>query len=266
MKKTMLATSFTLLASHAAAWGPIGHRAVGRIAERHLSAEAAREVAALLTPERLAYVGTWADEIRADPEWAKAESWHWVTLPPGKSYAQTEKNPAGDVLEAIARFERTLADRRGPAKERTQALKWLVHLVGDIHQPLHVGRGDDRGGNEHVVLWFNEPSNLHSVWDSGLIERAELSFSELAEMVDVASKDDVRAWQAATPLDWAEESRALLGSVYEVGDRRLSWRYSFKHWPTVERRLNQAGVRLAGLLNRLLGTEPAPNPGGWLPR
>jgi hypothetical protein len=255
MQKALLAAAWlTLLAPHASAWGPVGHRAVGRIAERHLSAEAAREVAALLAPERLAYVGTWADDIRSDPEWAKAEAWHWVTVPPGKTYAQSEKNPAGDVLEAIARFERTLADRRAAPLERKQALKWLVHLVGDIHQPLHVGRGDDRGGNEQVVLWFNEPSNLHSVWDSGIIGRAELSFSELAESVDVATPADVKTWQAATPLDWAEESRALLGGVYEVGDRRLSWRYSYKHWPTVERRLNQAGVRLAGLLNRLLGS------------
>jgi hypothetical protein len=250
-------------ASPALAWGPTGHRAVGRIAERHLGAEAAREVVALLGPERLAYVGTWADDIRSDPAWAKAESWHWVTIQPGQSYAESQKNPAGDILEAIARFERTLADQSGPRLERQQALKWLVHLVGDLHQPMHVGRGDDRGGNEQLVLWFGEPANLHGVWDSGLISRSELSASELAEKVDAATPEEVKAWQASSPLVWADESRAHLDRAYVMGDRRLSWRYLFDHWPTVERRLAQAGIRLAGLLDRVLGPERA-KAGAWL--
>src|SRR5260221_2870688 len=167
MRRTPVACSLlAVLATPALAWGPLGHRAVGRIAERHLAPETARQVAALLGPERLAYVGTWSDDIRSDPAWAKAESWHWVTIQPGQTYAESKKNPAGDVIEAIARFERILADNAAPRTERQQALKWLVHLVADVHHPLHVGRGDDRGGNEVVVLWFGEPSNLHSVWDS----------------------------------------------------------------------------------------------------
>src|SRR6185436_19633357 len=96
------------------AWGPIGHRAVGRVAERHMAPETARDVQALLGPERFAYTPTWADEVRSDPAWAKGEPWHFVTLPLGVTYAQSKKNPGGDVLEAIARFERTLADRNAP--------------------------------------------------------------------------------------------------------------------------------------------------------
>ena len=169
------------------------------------------------------------------------------------------------MIEAIARFERILADPAAPKVERQQALKWLVHLVGDIHQPLHVGRGDDRGGNEVVVLWFGEPSNLHSVWDSGLIGRAELSSTELAEKVDIATAEEVKAWQASTPLDWAGESSASLDKLYLIGDRKLSFRYVFDQWPTVEKRIAQAGVRLAGLLDRLLGPERG-KAGLWLPR
>jgi hypothetical protein len=261
--RIVLAVSLALVAAPALAWGPTGHRAVGRIAERHLTAEAAREIAALLAPERLAYVGTWADEIRSDPAWAKAESWHWVTLPMGTTYADSRKNPAGDVLEAMARFERILADRAAPRLERQQALKWLVHLVGDLHQPMHVGTRDDRGGNEVLVLWFAEPSNLHSVWDSGLIDRAELSFSELAEKLDAAGAEQVRAWQATTPLEWADESRALGERAYGLGDRRLSWRYVFEHWPAVELRIQQAGVRLASVLDRALGPQRS-QAGTWL--
>jgi len=243
----------SLAAPIASAWGPTGHRAVGRIAERHLTPATAQAVAALLAPEKLAYVGTWADEIRAEPEWAKADPWHWVTIPDGQTYEATPKNPGGDVLEAISRFEKVLADGTAARQERTQALKWLAHLVGDLHQPLHVGRGDDHGGNDLVVLWFGEPTNLHAVWDAKIIEKTELSFSELAGLLDQPTPEQVGEWQAGGPRDWAVESQQLRGRCYELGDRRLSFRYVHDHWPTVQQRLLQAGIRLAGELNRLLG-------------
>lgn len=239
----------------AVAWGPTGHRTVARIAERHLNPQAARAVTNLLAPEQLAFVATWADEIRSEPDWAKAEAWHWVTIPDAQTYDGKSRNPGGDVLEAISRFEKVVGDRTAPAPERTQALKWLTHLVGDLHQPLHVGRGDDHGGNDILVLWFNEPTNLHSVWDSKLIEASALSFSELVEMLDHPTSAQVQEWQASGPLGWARESQDLRGTCYEVGDRRLSYRYVHDHWPTVQRRLLQAGVRLAGVLNQLLGAR-----------
>jgi hypothetical protein len=264
MRHTPAAVLVLLTASPALAWGPTGHRAVGRIAERHLAPETAREVGALLGPERLTYTTTWADEIRSDPAWSKAESWHWVTIPMGVTYADSKKNPAGDVLETIARFERVLADRAAPRIERQQAVKWLAHLVGDLHQPMHVGTRDDRGGNEVLVLWFGEPSNLHSVWDQGMIEQTRLSSMELAEKVDAATPEQVKAWQASSPLEWADESRRLGEAAYGLGDRRLGFKYLFDHWPSVEQRVRQAGVRLAGLLDRALGPQ-RDRAGSWLP-
>lgn len=242
------------LAPGAGAWGPVGHRAVGRIAEHHLTPQAARAVADLLAPEQLAYVTTWADEIRPEPDWAKGDPWHWVTIPDGQTYESAQKNPGGDILEAIPRFEAVLADRKAPRIERVQALKWLSHLVGDLHQPLHVGRGDDHGGNDIVVLWFNEPTNLHAVWDGKIIDSNQLSFSELADLLDHPTPDQLREWQGGGPRDWARESQELRSACYELGDHKLSSRYIHDHWPTVRRRLLQAGVRLAGELNRLLGT------------
>jgi hypothetical protein len=224
------------------------------MAEHHLTPPAARAVAELLDPELLPYVATWADEIRAEPEWAKADPWHWVTVPDGQTYGASTKNPGGDVLEAISRFELTLADRRASRLDRTQALKWLSHLIGDLHQPLHVGRGDDHGGNDILALWFGEPTNLHAVWDGKLIEHSLLSFSELADLLDHPTPDQVREWQASRPEDWARESQELRGACYQMGDRKLSYPYVHTHWPTVERRLVQAGVRLAGELNRILGS------------
>jgi hypothetical protein len=263
MLRPLAALALVLAAAPAWAWGLTGHRVVGRIAERHLAAETAREVAGLLGPERLAYVGTWADDIRSDPAWAKAETWHYVTIPAGVSYADSKKNEAGDALEAIARFERVLADRTASRAARQEAIKWLVHLVGDLHQPMHVGQRDDRGGNEVVVLWFGDPSNLHSVWDSGMIDRMELSSTELAEKIDVAPPEQVRAWQATSPLVWADESRAASDPAYRLADRRLSYKYLYEHGATVERRLLQAGIRLAGLLDRALGPR-RDEAGDWL--
>ena len=236
------------------AWGPVGHRAVGRIAERHLTPQASRAVADLIAPEQLAYVTTWPDEVRPEPEWAKGDPWHWVTIPDGQTYDSSPKNPGGDILEAISRFESVLADRSKPRAERAQALKWLSHLVGDLHQPLHVGRGDDHGGNDVLVLWLNEPTNLHAVWDSKIIDTNQISFSELADLLDHPTPDQLREWQGQGPRDWARESQELRAECYELGDHRLGLRYVHDHWPTVQRRLLQAGVRLAGELNRLLGT------------
>ena len=155
------------------------------------------------------------------------------------------------MIEAIGRFERVLADRSAPRLERAQALKWLAHLVGDLHQPLHVGRGDDRGGNDVLVLWFDEPTNLHDVWDSRMIDHSRLSFSELAELIGPARPEEVRVWQASGPAEWARESQDLRGAAYALGDRKLSYLYMYDHWPTIRRRLQQAGVRLSGVLNRI---------------
>jgi nuclease S1 len=248
---TFLLTSTA--APSAVAWGLVGHRAVGRIAERHLTPRAAEAVSALLAPEPLAYVTTWADEIRVEAQWEKRETWHWVTIPDGETYESAAKNSRGDILEAIARFEKVLGERQAPAGERVQALKWLSHLIGDLHQPLHVGRADDEGGNKVLVLWFDDPTNLHSVWDTKVIDGQRLSFSELADLVDHAPADKIREWQGSTPVDWARESQELRAACYEMGDRKLGARYAHDHWPTIQQRILQAGVRLAGELNRLLG-------------
>lgn len=234
----------------AAAWGPTGHRVVGAIAQEHLTPAARQGVEQLLGRDSLAEVSTWADFIRSDPDWRRADDWHWVTLPEGVSYDESEKNPRGDVLEALQRFEATLRDPQAPLQDRQEALKFLVHMVGDLHQPLHVGTGDDRGGNQVLVTWFGEPSNLHTVWDSEIIDSEELSFTEWVAFLDV-SADERAAWQQGSYLDWAEESRALRGVVYDLGDRRLSWDYRFRALPVIEQRLRQGGVRLAHVLNRI---------------
>lgn len=246
------------LPSAALAWGPTGHRVVGAIAEAHLSAEARTRVAELLGTDSLPRVGTWADEIRSDPAWARVETWHYVNIGDGETYENSKKSETGDVLEAIGRLSKLLADPATPRGERVDALKLLVHFVGDIHQPLHVGRAEDRGGNDILVLWQNEPSNLHTVWDSGMIDATHLSYTELANFLDHVEPEQQKAWLAGGPAEWAKESISLRPQVYDLGDRKLGNKYVYRNWPTVEVRMAQAGIRLAALLEKLLGATPQP--------
>jgi hypothetical protein len=243
-------------------WGPTGHRAVGRIAERHLSEAAARGVAAILGSESLVQASTWPDEIKSDPDWRSTWNvtapWHYVTIDDGATYDTAPKEPRGDVIEAIGRFLKTLQDPRAEREKKVVALRYLVHLVGDIHQPLHVGRNGDVGGNSIKVTWFDAETNLHSVWDEKIIEAEKLSFSELAELIDHPTDTEVRTWQSGGVLDWAGESMAVRDRVYAIGDGKLGYSYAYQNGPLVKRRILQAGIRLAGLLNTLFDS-PGPS-------
>jgi hypothetical protein len=240
-----------LLPHPAFPWGATGHRVVGRIAEHHLSPAAARGVAAILGSESLAEAATWPDEIRADPAWDKAKPWHFVTIPDGATYETSAKSPDGDAVEAIARFTKVLQDPQAPPEKKQEALRFLVHLVGDVHQPLHVGRPGDLGGNAVKVTWLNEATNLHAVWDEKIIEAEKLSFSELADFIDRPTETEIRTWQSGGVLDWITESMAERARVYAIGDGKLGYLYAYQNGPLVKRRLLQAGIRLAGVLNAL---------------
>jgi hypothetical protein len=240
------------------AWGSNGHRIVGRIAMNHLTDEAARAVECLLGPEGLDQVSTWPDEIRSDPSWKKADPWHFISIDDAETLETTARDPAGDVLEAIQRFTAVLRDPQATRESKQEALRFLVHFVGDIHQPLHVGRRADRGGNSIKVTLIGQETNLHSVWDSGMIDNEKLSFSEFAAFIDHPTLQELQTWQSAPPADWANESKALRDRVYQIGDGKLSYEYVYKNIPLVKRRLLQGGVRLAGLLNSIFAqSEPS---------
>ena len=129
----------------------------------------------------------------------------------------------------------------------------LVHLVGDIHQPLHVGKPGDRGGNDIKVKWFRNESNLHRVWDSEMIDDTRLSYTELAGSLGKPDKITVSQWQAASVREWALEDIALRQQVYAVGNGNLGYEYSYKHFALAKHRMLQAGIRLAGVLNSIYG-------------
>ena len=243
---------FALFATPLFGWGPTGHRVVALVAEDHLSRAALIDVKMLLGGETLAEASTWADDVRERRTWRQSGPWHYVNIPDGKTYKQSRKNRRGDILRAIERFERDLADRRSTPVKRANALRFLIHFVADLHQPLHVGRYEDRGGNRIEVTWFGQPTNLHRVWDSQIISRRRISFRRWADSLDRPTRKQVAAWRDSGPLDWAAESQALRPQVYRIGDGELSKRYDRENLPTVRKRLLQAGVRLAAFLERIL--------------
>ena len=251
MKKTLLLFSiFIVLQSYG--WGPTGHRVVGQVAEAHLTKKARKNVKRVLEGESLAMCSNWMDFIKSDPSYDTLKSWHYVTIPAWEKYHH-EGELKGDVIQAIDRFVYELETGKYSVDEEF-ALKCLVHLVGDIHQPLHVGKGGDRGGNDVKVKWFGTSSNLHRVWDSDIIDSQKLSYMEYYCWINTAKKDQVAQWQSDPMEVWVKESISYRESVYAIPeDGNLGYRYTYDHIDEVNLRLLQAGIRLAGLLNRIYG-------------
>ena len=277
----MVVLAGLLLAPRVAlAWGGKGHRISGLVAQEALSDKtrlAVREIAGARTLEMLA---TWPDFVKSDPAWGFAYTWHWVSV---EDDATLEEVLAGsartmepdNVVEAIGYLRAILAgddERRSNFEElmssngaapregsvELTALCFLVHFVGDVHQPLHVGRAGDQGGNSIAVNFFGEIKKLHSVWDSGLIERRGLSFTEFTRFLDAELAGRVDPGTGG-PEEWAQESRAYRPRLYEIWGRtsrdnhlpELSYRYVYDHIGTVNRHLYLGGLRLAGLLNSI---------------
>lgn len=252
MNRMCILTIGMLVSSQALAWGATGHRVAGQIAEEYLSPRARLAVEDVLGVESLAQASTWPDFMRADPDefWqSTANPWHYVTVPPGKEYREVGAPEQGDAASALDRFTYQLRDAESSAEERALALRFIIHIVGDLHQPLHVGSGADRGGNDVDVTFFGEPTNLHRLWDSQMIDRRQLSFSEMAEWLAAEiTPEDFRAWSTPDPLVWIEESAALRERIYPDEDD-LGWGYSYEWAHDIDLQLKKAGVRTAAYLN-----------------
>ncbi|MCB0280792.1 MAG: S1/P1 nuclease, partial [Calditrichaeota bacterium] len=217
--------------------GKTGHRIVGQIAESLLSDQAKHKIDQLLGHHRLAYIGNWADEMRSNPEWRHASPWHYVDLPAGTDYQKSEKNPKGDIIAKIIEFTNVLKSNQSDQISKENALRFLIHFIADLHQPLHVGNGKDQGGNAVKVTWFGESSNLHRVWDSDLIDDEQLSYSEYSEKLTILYNDQFNEWKNSELMDWVKESQALHESVYDIGNGKLGYDYIYKNKTISEKRL-----------------------------
>jgi len=231
-------------------WGQIGHYVTGHIAEHHITDKTAAELDRVIGNESLAVAAVWMDDIRSDDSYDYTSTWHWVTIPEGMTYEETEKNPDGDILGQLETLIAELKEDGLTPKEEHDKLKMVIHMVGDIHQPLHVGNGEDRGGNSVRVQWMGDNSNLHRVWDSDMIESRQMSYTEISDNIDVIDAETVEEWQSASVRDWAYESMDIRDTVYNLPDNnRIGYEYRYANYDFVKERLVKAGIRLAGVLN-----------------
>lgn len=262
----LLGSAMLLVAPSARAWGPLGHSVVAELAQRQLSPAAEREVERLLAPEhitRLADVANWPDQIRNDPAqqalWKRTSRWHYINFSSDRcDYVAPRDCPKGEcVVAALAREVQVLGDRSQSDAVRREALKFVVHLVGDVHQPLHAGYRQDRGGNQYQVQFEGKGSNLHKVWDSGLLATRHLSWQAYASLLE--ARPSAPLPPAIAPLDdpyaqWAEESCRITATMdFYPSRRRIGPAYVARNLPLAERRLREAGRRLAEILNIRLG-------------
>lgn len=260
MKNVMLFVSLVLTYSPSAfSWERTGHRIVGEIAQRNLTPKALKAIKDLAGEDNLSRLSTWADEIKSDPKMDHSSPWHYVSIPNGKTYFDQKRNKEGDIIEALYRFEDTLRNPKETKEHKLDALRFLVHMTGDLHQPLHVGLAEDRGGNTIRVKWFKSDTNLHSVWDKDLIDFEKLSFTEYAHYLNHFSKSEKKDLEKGSFIDWARESQELRPKVYDFGgvseSINLGYEYNYKVKPIVELRLKQAGLRLAYVLNKIFSKE-----------
>ncbi|HTD28714.1 MAG TPA: S1/P1 nuclease [Xanthomonadaceae bacterium] len=253
-----------LLPALALAWGPEGHRVVGELAQRQLDPQATAAVADLLRGEpepTLAGVSNWADELRAsDPDFAKRTSrWHYVNFRSSDcDYVPARDCPGGNcVIAAIDGQLRVLGDRTQPRERRVQALKFVVHFIGDVHQPFHAGGHEDRGGNDFQISYSGQGSNLHAVWDSLILEHQAPSPAAYATRIQrvSAASADLRI-DADAPQRWAQEScRSIDANALYPPTHTIDDAYLAAHRPLAEQRLRLAGARLAAELNAVLGSR-----------
>ena len=234
------------------AWGQKGHDVTCEIAERHLTRKARKAVTRLLEGKSMVYWSNWLDNASHTPEYAYTKTWHYKNIDAGVLFEDAELEPKGDVVTAINKQMQTLKDKASSTDSKRLALKMLIHLVGDVHQPMHMGHKSDLGGNRWMVQFFGREKNLHGIWDSDVLEGGhKWSYEEWATEIDVLSKKQNREICCGTVEDWAKETFAIATEVYSLTPQgsKLSYDYQARWTPVIEQQLLRGGLRLAHLLN-----------------
>lgn len=248
-----LALTFGVMSSSYSEWGQTGHRVIGEIAEAHLSNTARKQIDLLLEGHSLAFFSFYSDEIKSDSQYDSFKPWHYINFPFDSQYAGEKTSDKGDLAEGIAYCIAQLKNEETPDDKKAFFLKMLIHLIGDLHQPMHIGISSDRGGNGFPVKWFGRKTNLHRVWDTQMIDGFGMSYTELALNRDRWSKSQIRSIQEGSIEDWINDSRTLTKDIYQNAqpDQKLSYAYSYRYMNVLRTQLHKGGLRLAKILNTL---------------
>ncbi|MBA2405930.1 MAG: S1/P1 nuclease [Bdellovibrionales bacterium] len=261
MKRILYLLSSFLLIQNVMAWGPEGHRIVGQIGEDQLSITAKKEIEKLIPGQSLASVSNWADSIKSKPEWVQTKPWHFVDVPDDQTYETAPHDPHGDIITAITEMVGVLKSPTATLLTKQQALMFIVHFVGDIHQPLHVGRPSDRGGNDIKVIFLGKNMNLHSLWDSGMISTQDMDYLEYARYLQGQDFLNFSFSAIDIPLDLiVDEAMAVRKQIYifdvvKAGPIVIGQGYPERNLETMNNRLLLGGKRLASLLNEVFAAH-----------
>ena len=256
MRLLLIISSALLLSVNSSdEWGATGHRAIGEVASKHLSRKASKAIERLLEGESLAFVSTYADEIRSDSQYNSYAPRHYVNMPFDKTYQDIPHKDEGDIVQAINHCIAVLKNPESSKADQKFFLKLLVHFIGDLHQPMHVGREEDKGGNDIKMTWFGDNTNLHRAWDSDIIDSYQMSYTELSINLPRLTKAEVKMIQGAPLMTWVEESHDLVKGIYEntPAESRLSYNYREQYIGLVRTQIQKGGLRLAAVLNEIFG-------------
>lgn len=252
MKRAFLFFFSIIIYLNSFGWGQTGHRVTGQVAYNHLSKKVRKQIDKILDGQSIAMASNFMDEIKSESLYDSLGPWHYCTIPDGVEYEGAPEE--GDIIQAINKYIQLLKSGNLSPEEEAFSLKCLIHLIGDIHQPLHVGNGTDRGGNDMKVTYFWQSSNLHRVWDTGIIDGQNLSFTEYVHWIDSPTNSQIEQWKSDDIMVWVNESMSFRSQIYAMPeDKKINYRYNYDNISTVNSRLLKAGIRLAGILEDIYG-------------
>jgi hypothetical protein len=243
-------------------WGPEGHSLVARLAAARLTPAAAARVQEILGPgNTLASISSWADQVRRGR--ADSGPWHYIDIPIDKPHIDMARDcPKGAcVVAKIEDFQKALASPDTTPEARKEALMFLVHFIGDMHQPLHCSDNKDKGGNDVRLQFFGKPGNLHSTWDGGLLGRMGTEDEMFAKLNAQLTPGSAKKWSKGTVENWADQVHKLSMKVTygklpkapsDGGPIVITEQYEKAARPVIDEELEKAGARLAYVLNTTL--------------
>ena len=257
IKKFIFIAFVSCIPMQTIAWGLLGHRVVGEIAESYLKKKTSREIKIILGNESLAMASNWADFIKSEPAYNYLGNWHYINLPAGLTPEQIQssllKDTITDAYTRINFLRSELKNKSLSQDKKVLYLRLLIHLVGDLHQPMHTGRVEDLGGNRIQVTWFGQASNLHRVWDSDLIGSQELSYTEYANSINFVDRSRLFQLQNEGLTQWVQDSYKVSEKIYSTvkpGDK-LGYRYIYDYIKIADQQLLKGGIHLAAILNEI---------------
>ncbi|WP_235964582.1 S1/P1 nuclease [Pedobacter gandavensis] len=257
LKVALTVAVMAYLPLNANAWGMLGHRIVGQVAEAHLSKKALKGVRGILGSESLAMASNWGDFIKSDTAYNYLYNWHFVNLPGGLdkqgvfNFLDTDHD--ANVYNKVIEMTVILKNHESTAAQKLLAMRMLVHMVGDLNQPMHTARKEDLGGNKVYVTWFGEKSNLHRVWDEALIGYQQLSYTEYAAAINHPSKEQLTAWKSNSLKDFVYGSYEACNKIYAETkpEAKLSYKYNYDFAGLLDTQLLKGGICLANILNEI---------------